>query len=74
MTGNNNNPNIDEGEAAWAHNRWPTVGLFTGWGLAALLWLLFHWSWWLGILVVFGAGCVGCLAGFFIASIVYRNS
>jgi len=64
-------PVPDEGAAAWAHNRWPTIGLFTGAGVAGATALLIGLNWLMTLAWAFGGGVVGCICGFVLASLVY---
>ncbi len=64
----------DIGDAAWAYNRWPTVGLFTGGCLSALLGLIFPvgWLWVVGFLVI--GSIVGGFLGYLSARIIYGKA
>ena len=63
----------DEGAAAVAHSRWPTIGLFTGAGIGFALGILFVAQWFLTILYIIVCGCLGCLCGFLAATIIYHK-
>ena len=64
----------DYADAAMAHNRWPTIGLFVGFGLGVVSSLIFvpglMWS----IIQVIGMAIVGCFLGWALATIVYRGA
>lgn len=62
------------GDAAWAYNRWPTIGLFTGLGIGAVLGVGFPLGWIWGILVVLGSGGVGCVLGLILAKLIYGRA
>ncbi len=64
----------DLGDAAWAHNRWPTVGLFSGAGVGLVLGLVFESGWLWTSLYVVGLAVCGCLGGLGLAALVYRDS
>ncbi len=51
------------GDAAWAYNRWPTIGLFTGIGIGAVLGVSFPVGWIIGVLVALAGGGIGCVLG-----------
>lgn len=61
----------DVGDAAWAHNRWPTVGLYTGGGVGLLLGVVFYSGVWWTILYVIALAAAGCLLGFAAAILMY---
>ncbi len=61
-------------DAAWAHNRWPTIGLYTGAGLGLLMGIAFVSGWLLTIGFIVALAATGCLVGFGLAGIVYRRS
>lgn len=65
----------DPGDAAWAYNRWPTVGLFTGAGLAATLGVVFPPFGWLKLIVLVVAGAIGgCILGFITARVIFGRN
>ena len=59
------------GDAAWAQNRWPTIGLFTGLGIGVVLSFSFPVGWIWGILLTLAGGVVGCALGFVSARVFY---
>ncbi len=61
-------------DAAWAQNRWPTIGLHTGAGCGLLMGIAFvsGWMWTLVYMLVLAV--VGCLVGLGLAGIVFRRS
>ena len=61
----------DIGDAAWAHNRWPTIGLYTGAGIGVLLGVVFYSGWVWTVLFIIGLATAGCLLGFAAAILVY---
>ena len=61
-------------DAAWAHNRWPTIGLYTGAGLGLLMGIAFVSGWLLTIGFVVGLGVIGCLVGLGLAGVMYRRA
>ena len=73
MTDNGDNTEVQIADAAWAHNRWPMIGFFSGAGMglvlgvvtaAGMLWTLVY----IVALTVFG-----CAMGFIIARMVYGS-
>jgi len=64
----------DPGAAAWAHNRWPTIGLVTGAGIGAALWMLFALSWYLGLAAVVAGALAGIIAGALAAMAVHGRA
>ncbi len=64
----------DVGDAAWAHNRWPTIGLYAGAGLGVMLGVITvaGWLWTLVYAAALAAG--GCFVGLAAAKIVYRQA
>ncbi len=62
------------GDAAWTYNRWPTIGLFTGIGIGAVLGVSFPLGWILGVLVALTAGGVGCVLGLILATLIYGRA
>ena len=68
-------PTSDPGDAAWAYNRWPTVGLFTGAGLGAMLGVVFPPFGWFKLVAFIVTGAItGCLLGFVTARIVFGRN
>ncbi len=61
-------------DAAWAYNRWPTIGLFTGIGICVVLSVSFPVGWILGILMALAGGVVGCVLGFVSARVIYGRA
>ena len=75
MNGRKPQPTSDIGDAAWAYNRWPTVGLFTGCGLCAVLALVFPPFGWLKLIAFIVAGAVGgCILGFITARVIFGRN
>ena len=65
----------DIGDAAWAYNRWPTIGLYTGGGLGAMLGMVFPPFGWLRLLIFIVAGAIGgCVLGFITARVIFGRS
>ena len=62
------------GDAAWAYNRWPTIGLFTGLGIGVVLSVSFPVGWIRGILIALGSGVVGCVLGLILAKLIYGRA
>lgn len=62
------------GDAAWAYNRWPTIGLFTGIGIGVVLSVSFPVGWIRGILIALAGGVVGCVLGFVSAYVFYGRA
>lgn len=62
------------GDAAWAYNRWPIIGLFTGIGIGAVVGVSFPLGWIWGILVAIASGGVGCVLGLILAKLVYGRA
>ena len=50
------------GDAAWAHNRWPAVGLYTGAGFGLALGVIFWLGWLWTIVLIVGLAFAGCFA------------
>lgn len=61
----------DVGDAAWAHNRWPTIGLYAGAGIGAFLGLVFYAGWFWTILYIVVLAIVGGVLGFVAAKLMY---
>lgn len=74
MSGSEPGRGADLGDAAWAHNRWPTVGLFSGAGVGLVLGLVFESGWLWTALFVVALAVGGCLGGAGLAALVYRHS
>ncbi len=64
-------PMSDVGDAAWAHNRWPTIGIYSGAGIGAMVALVFYPGWLLTITYVVVLAIVGGLLGFAAAKLIY---
>ena len=58
-------------DAAWAHNRWPTIGLYAGAGIGLLVGIVFvlGWRWTVAYIAVLAV--TGCLVGFGLAQVIY---
>jgi hypothetical protein len=66
-------PGPDIGDAAWAQNRWPAIGLGAGAGIALVLGVVF-WAGWIKTLICIVAfALAGCLIGVVAAKIVYGD-
>lgn len=75
MSDRKEKPASDIGDAAWAYNRWPTVGLFTGGGLGAMLGVVFPPFGWLKLVAFIVVGLLaGCAVGFFTARVVFGRN
>jgi hypothetical protein len=61
-------------EAAWAHNRWPTIGLHTGAGVGLLMGIAFLSGWLLTIAFIVGLAVTGCVVGLGLAGIMFRRA
>jgi hypothetical protein len=61
-------------DAAWAHNRWPTIGLHAGAGCGLLMGIAFvsGWMWTLAFMLMLAVA--GCLVGFGLAGLMFRRS
>ena len=66
-------PMRDIGAAAWAHNRWPAIGLGAGVGFGAMLGLIFWVGWLLTLLYAAGLGLAGLIIGVALASLIYKG-
>lgn len=66
-------PIPDISDAAWAHNRWPTVGLYCGAGIGLLLAVVFYQAWYWAVLYVVAGAVAGCLFGFAAAFLTYGS-
>ena len=64
----------DLGDAAWAHNRWPTVGLFTGGGVGLLLGIVFYIGWLWTLLLAVCLAVAGCVTGVGLAALIYGKA
>ena len=53
----------ESSDATWAHNRWPTIGLYTGAGLAVVFGILLGVGWMWTIVGVVGLALLGCFGG-----------
>ena len=60
-------------DAAWAHNRWPTIGLYTGGGVGLLMGIAFVSGWWLTIVFIVALAVTGCLVGLGLAGMMSRR-
>jgi len=60
-------------DAAWAHNRWPTIGLHTGAGCGLLMGIAFVSGWVWTLVYTLVLGVIGCGLGFGLAVIVFRR-
>ena len=65
---------LESVDAAWAHNRWPTIGLYTGAGVGLLMGVAFVSGWWMTIAFIVALAVTGCLVGLGLAGIVFRRS
>lgn len=74
MTNNDPNTRSGIGDAAWAYNRWPTIGLFTGLGLGVVLGVSFPVGWFGMILLPIAGSVIGCVLGLVLAKLFYRNA
>ena len=74
MTHDDQNTRSGIGDAAWAYNRWPTIGLFTGLGIGVVLSVSFPVGWIRGILIALGSGIVGCVLGLILAKLIYGRA
>ena len=74
MTNDDPNTRSGIGDAAWAYNRWPTIGLFTGLGIGVVLSVSFPVGWIRGILIALGSGIVGCVLGLILAKLIYGRA
>ena len=74
MTHDDPNTRSGIGDAAWAYNRWPTIGLFTGLGIGVVLSVSFPVGWIRGILIALGSGVVGCVLGLILAKLIYGRA
>ncbi len=61
-------------DAAWAHNRWPTIGLYTGGGVGLLMGIAFVSGWWLTIVFIVALAVTGCLVGLGLAGMMSRRA
>jgi len=61
-------------DAAWAHNRWPTVGLYSGAGVGLLMGIAFVSGLWLTIAFIVALAVTGCLVGLGMAGMMYRRA
>lgn len=61
------------GDAAWAHNRWPAVGLCAGAGLGLILGGMVLLAGWWTIAYLIGGALLGCYGGLLAATMMYRQ-
>ncbi len=61
-------------DAAWAHNRWPTIGLYTGAGVGLLMGIAFVSGFWMTIGFIVALAVTGCLVGLGLAGMMYRRA
>ena len=61
-------------DAAWAHNRWPTIGLYAGAGVGLLMGIAFVSGWLVTIAYIVALAVTGCLVGLGLAGIVFRRA
>lgn len=61
-------------DGAWAHNRWPTIGLYTGAGIGLLMGIAFVSGLLLTIAFIVALAVIGCVAGLALAAVVYRGA
>lgn len=74
MTNDDPNRRSGIGDAAWAQNRWPTIGLFTGLGLGIVLGVSFPVGWLWMILLPIAGSVFGCVLGLVLAKLFYRDT
>ena len=74
MNERNSDPLPDVGDSAWAQNRWPTIGLFSGAGIGLLLGLVFVAGWLRTIAYVVALTITGCAVGLILAKLVYSRA
>ncbi len=72
MTNEDPSTRSSPGDAAWAQNRWPTIGLFTGLGLGIVLAVSIPVGWLLMILLPIAGSVVGCVLGLAFAKLFYK--
>ncbi len=65
---------LESVDAAWAHNRWPTIGLYTGAGVGLLMGIAFVSGLWLTIGFIVALAVTGCLVGLGMAGMMYRRA
>ena len=65
---------LESVDAAWAHNRWPTIGLYAGAGVGLLMGIAFVSGWLLTIAYIVALAVTGCLVGLGLAGIVFRRA
>ncbi len=65
---------LESVDAAWAHNRWPTIGLYTGAGVGLLMGIAFVSGWLFTLGFIVALAVTGCLVGLGLAGIVYRRA
>ena len=71
---NEHDPGPDLGDATWAHNRWPTIGLYTGAGVGAVLGIMFLVGWLWTILYIVTLAITGCIVGLVAAKVTFWGS
>ncbi len=74
MTSEDSSTRSGPGDAAWAQNRWPTIGLFTGLGLGIVVAVSFPVGWIWMILLPIAGSATGCVLGLVLAKLLYRNT
>ena len=62
------------GDAAWAHNRWPAIGLYAGAGIGLFLGVIFWLGWLWTIALIVGLALAGCFTGLAAAKLIYRGA
>ncbi len=67
-------PAADISDATWAHNRWPTIGLYTGAGIGFAVGVVFVAGWLLTIAYTVGLGVLGLLVGLGLAVLIYGRA
>ena len=73
MTERSRASQTDIGDAAWAYNRWPTIGLWAGGGIGLLLSVLFGAGWLIVLGSIAGGAIGGCLLGVVLAVVIYPS-
>ncbi len=71
MSDRKSEPVPDIGDATWAHNRWPVVGLYTGAGVGLALGVIFWGGFFWTVLYSAGLSVLGCLLGYALAILIY---
>ncbi len=62
------------GAAAWAHNRWPTIGLYAGAGVGLVLGIVRLAGLWKTLLFTVALAVGGLIVGYLLARIIYRKT